>query len=209
MQLGSEADKAKAIRAIRGLRADGHFTDLGAALDAAKRDLDELGQAQRPKYVLLITDERQEAPKGSPYAAPDYRLKHPSLEYIKRVDLGKFRVITVGLQVGAKVEKAVPAVMEFLQDAPQRTGIAWPEPPQATSPGTAAGSAPGAENAAGPGATPSAKEATPRTEAATPAERALPAWLLYAAAGLLIAALAGLAFVLVLSRRKEKEKDIN
>ena len=32
------------------------FTDLGAALDASKRDLEQLGDPERPKYVLLLTD---------------------------------------------------------------------------------------------------------------------------------------------------------
>ncbi len=183
--IGSEEDKAKAIRAIRAVKADGHYTDLGAALDAAKRDLDEFGQPDRPKYVLLITDERQEAPKGSPYQATDYKLKHPSLEYIKRVDLGKFRAITVGLQVGALVEKTAPTVMELLMDPPIRG-----EAGQVEAKGSSAG---GAATGAGGGGK-------------TSSERALPSWLLYGAAGLLLVALAGLAIVLAVSRKKQKEK---
>jgi von Willebrand factor type A domain len=185
--IASEADKAKAIRAIRAVKADGRFTDLGAALDAAKRDLDELGQPDRPKYVLLITDERQEAPKGSPYQATDYKLKHPSLEYVKKVDLGKFRAITVGLQVGSKVSAVAPTVMQLLMDPPVRAaGGAEGTVSEQTA------SASGGSGAAAGGA--------------TPAERALPAWLLYAAAAVLILALAGLAAVLLVLKRKEKEK---
>jgi hypothetical protein len=48
VSIGSEADKAAAIRSIRSIKANGRFTDLGAALDAAKRDMDELGQPERP-----------------------------------------------------------------------------------------------------------------------------------------------------------------
>ena len=40
----------------------------------------------------------------------------------------------------------------------------------------------------------------------TSSERALPSWLLYGAAGLLLVALAGLAIVLAVSRKKQKEK---
>jgi hypothetical protein len=224
MQLGSEADKAKAARAINGLRADGHFTDLGAALDAAKRDLDELGQAQRPKYVLLITDERQEAPKGSRYAAPDYRLKHPSLEYVKRVDMGKFRVITVGLLVGEKVEANAPKVMELLKEAPLRGGGATgigaqagagaagaPAPATGNETQAAGGAAAGAATATGQGASAAGGGAASGGSVvgggATPAERALPAWLLYTAAGLLALALAGLALLLVVSKKKKSEKE--
>jgi hypothetical protein len=181
LSIGSEADKARAIRAVGAVKANGRFTDLGAALDAAKRDLDELGQPERPKYVLLITDERQEAPKGSPYQATDFKLKHPSLEYVKRLDLGKFRAITVGLQVKAKVDKTAPAVLELLLDPPIR--------------GEAGGTA-----AAGP------QQAGSAAGGATASEKALPAWLLYGAAALFVVALAGLGAVLVLSKRKQKEK---
>jgi hypothetical protein len=188
--IASEDDKAKAIRAIRSLKANGRFTDLGAALDAAKRDLDELGQPDRPKYVLLITDERQEAPSGSPYQAPDHKLKHPSLEYVKKVDLGKFRAITVGLQVGTKVSAVAPVVMQLLLDPPVRdatggTGIDQKASGSGGKSSISAGSAQGG---------------------ATPSERALPAWLLYGAAAVLIVALAGVAVVLLVLKRKEKEE---
>lgn len=158
LDIGSEADKAKAIRAIRSVVADGRFTDLGAALDAAKRDLDQLGQTERPKYVLLLTDERQEAPKGSPYQAADYKLKHPYLEYIKRLDLGKFRAITVGLQVGAMVEKTAPSVLELLKDPPNRAET-----------GQSAISGADQEKTGSVGG------------AATASQRALPSWLIYCA----------------------------
>jgi hypothetical protein len=174
--IASEGDKAKAIRAIRLIKANGRYTDLGAALDAAKRDLDELGQPERPKYVLLITDERQEAPKGSPYQAHDYKLSHPSLEYVKRADLGKFRAITVGLQVGAKVEKTAPAFLELLLDPPLREGSGTPG-----APGSA--SAPGGSSAS---------------------EKALPAWMLYGAGALFLLAVTALIVLAVLSRRKGK-----
>lgn len=204
--IASEEDKAKAIRAIRAVKANGRFTDLGAALDAAKRDLDELGRPERPKYVLLITDERQEAPKGSPYQAPDYKLKHPALEYVKRVDLGKFRAITVGLQVGTKVSAATPVVMQLLMDPPVRdaTGGARVAPNAAVSGanGKAAGVAAAGKGALSGGAT----EGHTAEGGATAAEKALPAWLLYGAAVVLVVALAGLAVVLIVFKRKEKEK---
>jgi hypothetical protein len=190
--ISSEEDKAKAIRSIRSIKADGRFTDLGTALDAAKRDLDELGSPERPKYVLLLTDERQEAPKGSPYQAKDYKLKHPSLQYIKRVDLGKFRSITVGLQVGDKVQAAAPAVMSLLQDPPVRdlsAGAIGAGAIGAGAPAKAGGASSGAKGGA------------------TESERALPSWLLYGAAALLLLALVGLGCAFLISKKKDKDKD--
>jgi hypothetical protein len=202
IDIKTEDDKARAIRAIGSIKADGRFTDLGAGLDAAKRDLDELGRPERPKYVLLISDERQEAPKGSPYQATDFKLKHPSLEYTKRVDLGKFRAITVGLQVGARVEETAPAVMQLLLEPPSRVA---PAAKPAGSPGAAPS---GNAAAAGGGARPGNASPTGAAVAAgTAAERALPSWLLYGVAILFVLALAGLLVVLaVAGRRKEKEK---
>jgi hypothetical protein len=185
--IASEEDKASAIRQIRTLKANGRFTDLGAALDVAKRDLDELGRPERPKYVVLLTDERQEAPRGSPYQATNYKLKHPSLQYIKKVDLGRFRAITVGLQVGTKVSETTPVVMQLLMDPPAPTGGAK----------SAAGAAAGG---AGSGA---AGNAAPEG-GVTRSERVVPAWLLYGAAMLLALALIGVGVALVVAgRRKE------
>jgi hypothetical protein len=113
-RIGSDADIARAVRAIRDVLADGRFTDLGAALDAAKRDLDELSEPDRTKYVLLLSDERQEAPNDSRYISSDFKLRHPALEYVIRKDLGDFRAITIGFHVGEKIEANAPRVLELL-----------------------------------------------------------------------------------------------
>jgi hypothetical protein len=188
MDISSEADKAKAVRAIRAVKADGRFTDLGNALDAAKRDLDELGKPERPKYVLLVSDERQEAPTGSPYQAKDYKLKHPSLEYVKKIDLGKFRAIIVGLQVKDKVAQTAPEVMKLLLEPPVRdgSGIARAS--------TAGGSAAAAVSSAAPGS----------SAAARAAMTAIPAWALMGAAGLLALAVIGVVLALLLARKNKK-----
>lgn len=196
LTISSEQDKAKAIRALNQVKADGRFTDLGAALDAAKRDLDELGQPSRPKYVLLLTDERQEAPAASQYQAIDHKLVHPSLTYMKRVDLGDFRAITVGVQVADKVNAAAVGVMQFLLEPPSREIIATKAdatPPAKQDSGGAAKPGPGARKTGDAGGS-------------TAAERALPAWLMYVAAAILIIALAGVAMALLVSKKRNKDK---
>ena len=131
----SEADKTKAVRSLNEIAANGSFTDIGAALDRAKLDLVELGSADRPKYVHLLTDERQEAPPGSPYQATNYVLVHPALTWVKRLDLGKFRAITVGLDVEARLDQAVPGVMKLLTAAPIRKDADFPPLKEGSSPG--------------------------------------------------------------------------
>lgn len=119
--IGSEDDKAAIVRTLGAIVPNGRFTDIGAVLDRARADLEELGSPQRPKYVVLLTDERQEAPAGSKYFSPDFKLRHPALEYVKKSDLGGFRVITVGFDVGQRVDSAAPGVMRLLTDPPTRT----------------------------------------------------------------------------------------
>jgi hypothetical protein len=131
----SEEDKAAIVRSLNAIKPDGRFTDIGAALDRARQDLGELGAPERPKYVLLLTDERQEAPAGTKYYAPDYRLVHPDLQYVKRVDLGPFRAITVGFDVGARIDATAPGVMRLLTELPPRKAEDFPSLPPGTDPG--------------------------------------------------------------------------
>ncbi|HTX71401.1 MAG TPA: vWA domain-containing protein [Rectinemataceae bacterium] len=204
--IATEQDKAAAIRELRSVKADGRFTDIGAALDAAQRDLTELGQPDRPKYVLLITDERQEAPAGSPYVSPNHKLSHPALQYMKRVDLGKFRAITVGFGVGAKVDATAPQVMRLLTEAPPSAAAG---PAAGGSPGAAAGgagqssgAAPGGDGAAGgsPGLA-----ATAATGGGTGIP-GLPAFILWIGLAVLLLLL-GLGTLLILRSRKPQDRD--
>jgi len=130
----SEADKAEAIRKLESIVADGAYTDIGAALDKAESDLQELGNPDRPKYVVLLTDERQEAPPGSRYVSADYRLRHPALTYVRRIDKGAYREIIVGLDVGARVDQAAPGIMRLLDKPPSRSDADFPPLPPGSSP---------------------------------------------------------------------------
>lgn len=150
----SEEDKAGIVRSLQALVADGRFTDIGLALDRAKADVEEFGAPERPKYVLLLTDERQEAPAGTKYFSPGFTLDHPALKYVRRVDLGSFRAITVGLDVGERIDAATPGVMRLLTEVPAREARDFPALPAGTDPGLSGAvnvSAPGQAGGAGPG----------------------------------------------------------
>ncbi len=116
-----QSDVAAMVRSLNELKADGRFTDIGNALDAMDRLLLERGQPDRPKYILLLTDERQEAPRDSRYYSPDYVAEHPLLEYVKREDKGSFRVITIGYGLSARIEVEARTLMTTLSEPPQRT----------------------------------------------------------------------------------------
>ena len=118
--VSGDADIATMVRSLNELEADGRYTDIGAALDSMDALILERGHPERPKYILLLTDERQEAPKGSSYYSSDYTVSHPLLEYVKRVDKGMFRVITIGYGLAAKVEGEARSLMTTLSEPPMR-----------------------------------------------------------------------------------------
>jgi len=129
----SEADKAAIIRSLRGIVADGRYTDIGAALDQAAADIKELGMPERPKYLILLTDERQEAPPGSPYASADFIPRHPFLTYVKKEKKGRFSFITVGYGVGEKIAVSSRSVLSIIEEAPLRAAADFPALPKGSA----------------------------------------------------------------------------
>lgn len=133
-----DEDVAAIVRSLNGLVADGRYTDIGSVLDEMDALIMARGQPDRPKYILLITDERQEAPQGTRYYAPDYVIRHPLLEYVKRVDMGAFRVITIGYGLSSRIEGEARSLMTTLSEPPARREPALPGAP-AGEPGVTAG----------------------------------------------------------------------
>ncbi|OHD18702.1 MAG: hypothetical protein A2Y38_09320 [Spirochaetes bacterium GWB1_59_5] len=127
----SQTDIATMVRSLNELKADGRYTDIGSALDSMDASLLERGRPERPKYILLLTDERQEAPKDSPYYSSTYTPHHRLLEYIKRVDMGAFRVITIGYGLSARIEVEARTLMTTLSEPPAR-----PQEPMAGAAGS-------------------------------------------------------------------------
>jgi hypothetical protein len=216
-RIGSEDDKDEVIRAVETLRADGRYTDLGAALDRAVELVLELGDPERPKYVLLVTDERQEAPGWSRYAVADFKLRHPLLRYAKRRDLGNFRLLSVGIGIEASVDAKAPLIMRYLGE-PRSTesrealeesySLAAPSPldsavnigsAQATGEAMSSEAAP--EPHADSGADPGSDRPGPRLAGTSTGDRAplLPAWVV--AVGLAALAAAAIALILIKKRK--------
>lgn len=116
----SEADKASLVRSLHALEATGRFTDIGAALDDMKQLVIKRNRPEIPKYILLLTDEVQEAPPGSNYPSDDFTISHELLEYIRRVDLGSFQAITIGYGLASRIESDLESLMKTLNDPPDR-----------------------------------------------------------------------------------------
>jgi hypothetical protein len=204
-ELRSEGDKAELVRSLRGLEAVGRFTDIGAALDALDSLVIARGLPERAKYIVLVTDERQEAPYGTRYYSPNYNIEHRLLEYVKRDDRGLFRVITIGYGLSDKIADQTQALLRTLSEPPARPSPALP----GASPQDMKGQ--GAENAAD-------ANGAARSASATGAGgifgirvfndegRINPAFLILLAAGLALALLVVFLVVWLRSRKKDDEK---
>lgn len=129
----SQADIYQLVRTLAGISADGRFTDIGAALDYMSKILDERGHPERPKYILLITDEIQEASAGSRYYAPDNKLSHIMLDYVHRIDRGLYKVITIGYPKQDEIEESARTLYELLSNPPVRPASVLPGAPPGTT----------------------------------------------------------------------------
>lgn len=197
------ADVSSIVRSLNGLEANGRFTDIGSALDAMDRLIMERGHPERPKYILLLTDERQEAPKGTQYYSSDYVIHHPLLEYVKRVDKGTFRVITIGYGLADTIEGEARSLMTTLSEPPSR--------PSAPLAGADA-SAMGTEGAPGTGGTTSGTDGSragaDSADGGSVASSPRPGFSgAPVAAGLAAAGAIGIVIAFILARRRRSKDD--
>jgi len=136
-RIKGETEKAALVRSLHKLIPDGKYTDIGRALDYLDPIIKELDATERVKYILLLTDERQEAPPDSPYGSKDYSITHPYLTYINRRDFGNFRAITVGLGLDDRISSTAESLASFLRNPPERSDRALPGTPEGNNPGSA------------------------------------------------------------------------
>jgi hypothetical protein len=114
----SDADKKELMRRISALKPNGVYTDIGNALDALKKRLEGAMSNGRKKYILLLTDEIQEAPPGSPYFSKDGTFSHAYLTYVRREQHGAWKVITIGVGIDDKINKSVEELATVLTSLP-------------------------------------------------------------------------------------------
>ncbi len=96
-RVNSKKEEAKLEKIIESIRADGHFTDIGNALDVLKRSLLQKSTSNRRKYILLITDGKQEAPPGSKYYSPDHTFNHEFLKNVKIIQKKGWKIEILGI----------------------------------------------------------------------------------------------------------------
>lgn len=120
--VSSPADKRELTRRIAALRPDGRWTDIGNALDVLKRKLEQAASDGRLKYILLVTDDKQEAPPGSPYFSADGRFSHAFLTYTRVEAHGSWKAITLGVGIDAKVSSSLTLFEGILTHLPGMEG---------------------------------------------------------------------------------------
>jgi len=103
-RISSKNDKIHLEKIVDSLHANGHFTDIGNALDTLKGALRNTVKDNRRKYLLLITDGKQEAPPGSKYYSPDHSFNHKFLENVKIIQRKgwKIEILGIGSESAAK-----------------------------------------------------------------------------------------------------------
>ncbi len=116
----NEQDKKRLIQSLLAIEANGRYTDIGNALDVLKQEVITRGHPERSKYILLVTDLRQEAPPQSKYQSTDYSITHPALEYVLKKEMDGFYLITLGLTIESKAHDLAEYVIKTLTQLPER-----------------------------------------------------------------------------------------
>lgn len=94
--INSEKDKISLKNNIINIQADGRFTDIGNALDELRKNIKSNTESTR-KYMLLITDGKQEAPPESRFYSSDGSFNHDFLENTKEIKKEGWKIIVLGI----------------------------------------------------------------------------------------------------------------
>ncbi len=104
-KIQSKDDISKVKSIISQIRANGRFTDIGNALDSLKAQLDKYANDGRKKFVLLMTDGRQEAPPTSKYYAKNGTFNHEFLANTKTIQKEGWKIQILGIGTDAEAKQ--------------------------------------------------------------------------------------------------------
>jgi len=89
----------KIYNTVKAIKADGHYTDIGAALDTVQAALDARGSNGRFKVLLLLSDLVQDAPWTSKYRGKQASFKSPFLVEARTVQHDNWYEITLDMDI--------------------------------------------------------------------------------------------------------------
>ena len=93
------ASLRKIYNTVKAIKADGHYTDIGAALDTVQAALDARGSNGRFKVLLLLSDLVQDAPWTSKYRGKQASFKSPFLVEARTVQHDNWYEITLDMDI--------------------------------------------------------------------------------------------------------------
>ncbi|HAK47101.1 MAG TPA: hypothetical protein DCO79_14435 [Spirochaeta sp.] len=101
----SDSEKTILMNDLSNIPADGRFTDIGNALDRLDTAVRSASGRSERKYLILLTDGKQEAPPESPYYTPDGSFNHEFLENTKVIQRAGWKVMILGIGQETAVEE--------------------------------------------------------------------------------------------------------
>ncbi len=90
---------------ISGIPADGRFTDIGNALDVLNNEVETSSPTELRRYLILMTDGKQEAPEDSPYYSPDGSFNHEFLKNTKIIQKKGWKILILGIGADTAVRE--------------------------------------------------------------------------------------------------------
>ena len=102
--ISSTTDINNLRKSVELLRADGRFTDIGNALNTLRTNI-KSDDTKNRKYMLLITDGKQEAPLDSPFYSHDGSFNHEFLENTKEIQKQGWKIVVLGIGNESDAEK--------------------------------------------------------------------------------------------------------
>lgn len=97
-------------KVINSIQANGHWTDIGNALDVLQRVIKAGHYPERRKYFMLITDGIQDAPPTSAYYSPNGSFNSAFLKNTKTIQKKGWKVVILGIgteTAAAKLAKSL------------------------------------------------------------------------------------------------------
>jgi hypothetical protein len=113
---------------VSQIRGNGYYTDIGNAFDAMRTEFDKLANDGRKKFVLMMTDGKQEAPPSSKYYSPDGTFNHEFLANTKTIQQAGWKVEIIGIGTGTEVKELAEQLSGTYSEIP---GSVTPETLQA------------------------------------------------------------------------------
>jgi len=94
--INSKIDITRLQNNISEIEADGLYTDIGNALNYLRKNIITENELSR-KYMLLITDGKQEAPPDSIFYSPDGSFNHEFLANTKEIQKKGWKIVVMGI----------------------------------------------------------------------------------------------------------------